>query len=102
MEQKHVYTSNLTYGSIKYNLNNLKESFLNYFTEDSTPVFYYTANIHDLWGFNKDGISVHMQTTKIRNTELHFIDLKLISEKTPTLDLEERLNQIAENNRNKI
>jgi hypothetical protein len=37
-----------------------------------------------------------MQTTILMEKELHFIDIKLISEKTPTANLESRLSSIVE------
>jgi len=103
MREQHLYESKLQYGSMRYNLVDLRGNLMKFFTQEAKQVFgYFPPKNHELWGFHKQGISIHMQTEYTDETKpenLKFVDVLLISEITPTLDLEERLKVIAEKSR---
>jgi hypothetical protein len=97
MMERHYYESNLQMGNCHYDLLQVQPSLLQYFKEHSQPVFeYHPLENDNLWGFHQDGISIHLQTTNLSQDELHFVDVKLISEVTPTQNLEDRLKKIVE------
>jgi len=102
MEEKHLFKSSLQYGSSRYNLSELRVNLQEFFSQEAKPVFSYvpSENHDELWGFHKDGISIHVQFNylfeKPKPENLRFVDLILVSEVTKTLNLEERLKAIAE------
>ena len=97
MIQNHYYESNLQMGNCHYDLAQVKPALLQYFEKHSKPVFeYHPPENHNLWGFHQDGISIHLQTTDLNPDELHFVDVKLISEVIPTQNLEDRLKKLVE------
>lgn len=97
MKEKHYYESNLNMGNCHYDLNQVKDVLLQYLEKNTESVFRYIPPLkHNLWGFHQNGISIHLQTTKLDQKNLHFIDVKLVSDMTPTQDLEDRLKTLVE------
>jgi len=99
MEEKHFFRSRLQYSSFKYNLVDLKATLLKFFEQETEKVFsYFPQQNQELWGFHKQGISIHMQTEYADEKtpdNLRFIDLLLLSDIAKTSDLEDRLGSIA-------
>ena len=99
MKEKHQYTSALEYGSMRFNLDNLRVELINHFNKNSTRVFHYLAEDapHFLYGYHSEGISVHIQEDRgTQATGPRFIDITLVSEVRPTLSLEEKIKELAE------
>lgn len=96
MLEKHYYESDLQMGNCHYDLTQVKSALLGYLQKKTKLVFQYHSPVgHNLWGFHQNGISIHLQTTKLNEDELHFVDVKLVSEVTPTRDLEDRLKLLV-------
>ena len=98
MKEEHYYESYLCIGPCQYNTKEVRNELLDYFEKNSKKVFGYWPDItnHSLWGFHKDGISIHLQITKLKEPESNFVDVRLVSDKTPTKDLEEKLKKLIE------
>ena len=106
MIEKHRYESLVQLG-ICYDLSKSKEALLNYFKNpnNATPVyeFHPEDSLDNLWGYNSEGVSVHIQTRDTGEEfpsdvfgDLNFIDIKLVSEITPTQDLEDKVRSLAD------
>lgn len=97
MIESRYYESNLQLGSTHYDLDKVKPILLEWFKQNSRPVSeYHPPANHDMWDFHSRGVSIHLQTTELTKGRLHFVDVRLISEVTPTQDLEDRLNGLVE------
>ena len=97
MIERHYYESKLQLGDHHHDLSKAKPALLQYLEQNSKPVFeYHSLEKHDLWGFHQNGISINLQTTSLKANSLDFIDVKLISEVTPTQDLEDMLTKLIE------
>lgn len=101
MNEKHEYVSNLSFGNINHNLVDLKTKVLSFLYSNSLSVFKYSNSSDsesisngNLWGFHKDGISAHLQYITIGKNP-YVLDLKLVSDLTPTIDLEVKIQEIA-------
>ncbi len=100
MIEEHYYESSLAMGNCRYDVANVKSALLEYFQDNAKPVFPHLLNADgNQWVFHKKGISILMQTTAINDDELHFVDVKLVSDTTPTLGLEKHIRSIIDNYR---
>jgi len=108
MKEQHLYTSHLSWGSVKFNLLGLREELIDYLAKNSTAIFQnHSPRVHcSLYGYNAKGVSVHVQEqlvpTESEPRNPRFIDVLLVSEITPTLSLEEKLKEIADRYQNNV
>jgi len=102
MEEKHTYKSRIEFGSVKYSIEEVKQNLLSYLenTQNATEVYTYLPSgltRVELRGFNSKGISVHYQAScEPETSKLRFIDVTLVSEVTPTADLEQIIRAIGD------
>ncbi|MBT7706202.1 hypothetical protein HN747_02030 [archaeon] len=106
MKEKHKYESWLQFGTCHCDVEKVRDVVLKYFQnpDNATPVFeFHPEGPKNLWGYNSQGISVNIQTHD--NGEdlpgdvsegLYVMDVKLVSEVTPTRDLEDRVKSLTE------
>ncbi len=98
MEEKHIYRSKLQYKSSRHNLLELHEEILKYLKNNTEKVFAWHPKPKDtdIYGFHLEGISIHFQSKYSNITrDYSHIDIRLISNVTPTISLEEKLDNLA-------
>ena len=97
MDEEHLYGSRLELGRQKYDVAGAKDALVEYLKKEARIVFNYdNLPRAELRGFHKDGISIHLQTAAHRSNEISFVNVGLVSDVTPTKDLEDRLQQVAD------
>lgn len=114
MQEKHLYETNLNYTSFtdKYDCEGLQNDLISYFEKNAAYAGGSRFEQKDeqltreykTWNFNSNGVSIHIKSEldhilfgegKLKR-KIQNLDIKLISEVTPTLSLGELIMQMAE------
>lgn len=98
MVKKDLYTSKLSFERNRYDLTKLQTELLEYLKINAEQVFALNpkTKIADLYGFNSDGIKIHIQSIYSKDLKtFNYIDLNLVSEITQTIQLEDKIKELA-------
>ena len=107
MIEKHLYSTNFEFDSMRYKLKNLKTELLNYFNnpDNAAKVAIHTDDGQiKTYDFNYHGISIHIKasSTEPMQSKLRFLDIILISQITPTSELEKIIQKLGNKHKVKL
>lgn len=115
MQEKHLYETSLQYSDFadRYDCEGLQNDLISYFEKNAAYAGGFRSELKDehetreykTWNFNSNGVSIHIKLEELDQIpfgeerlrkKTHNLDIKLISEVTPTQALGELITQLAE------